>query len=393
MGDSMIKKYEDILKGIRNIQMANIDNQDLLKLGLEPLYLKVRPVYINLSGDIFYSTTDHYNCQLSEDVKKILSIMNSNEYERIRCDSIYNNDIYNCQFIIYKEQIFFDSLLSFQAYKKFSYIREYFQTAYGVTKQFYEPSKIEIYQRYYEPLMLKENGWPEVKYVNYNLLPKEYLDLFYLMSIEDFSLHKNPHSISGRDVRDSLNYNANIFWNFKNSLSIIDAYNLDTMNLLNSIKSTKSNVYSSLYELACKSKNMKKTVKELLIELNVYQEYEKWLEKKPRFNSKEDWKTEMYFWTTFDLLVQFIGFDKIEIQRSRTITTTKSNIYEEFFNLLIMEWDIVQLPKLIFDEDKQKFIWLPVNDLVTTGEDRECEEEIKLIKKYVPYDERYKYLK
>ena len=241
--------------------MANIDNQDLLKLGLEPLYLKVRPVYINLSGDIFYSTTDHYNCQLSEDVKKILSIMNSNEYERIRCDSIYNNDIYNCQFIIYKEQIFFDSLLSFQAYKKFSYIREYFQTAYGVTKQFYEPSKIEIYQRYYEPLILKENSWPEVKYVNYNLLPKEYLDLFYLMSIEDFSLHKNPHSISGRDVRDSLNYNANIFWNFKNSLSITDAYNLDTMNLLNSIKSTKSNVYSSLYELACKSKNMKKTVK------------------------------------------------------------------------------------------------------------------------------------
>ena len=89
----------------------------------------------------------------------------------------------------------------------------------------------------------------------------------------------------------------------------------------------------------------------------------------------------------------FFGFDKIETQVKKTITTSKPNIYEEFFNSLIMDYEIVQLPKLVFNEDTQKFRWIYPNEFINTGINREFEEEIKLIKKYVPYNERYKYLR
>lgn len=89
----------------------------------------------------------------------------------------------------------------------------------------------------------------------------------------------------------------------------------------------------------------------------------------------------------------FFGFDKIETQVKKTITTSKPNIYEEFFNSLIMDYEIVQLPKLVFDEDTQKFRWIYSNEFINTGINREFEEEIKLIKKYVPYNERHKYLR
>lgn len=111
-----------------------------------------------------------------------------------------------------------------------------------------------------------------------------------------------------------------------------------------------------------------------------------------RFDERSHWDI-MFYKASFDMLVQFVGFDKIETQLSKTITTSKSNIYEEFFNLLVMEYNIVQLPRLIFDEENQQFRWIYPNEFINSGINRECEKEIKLIKKYIPYEERYKYLK
>ena len=99
----------------------------------------------------------------------------------------------------------------------------------------------------------------------------------------------------------------------------------------------------------------------------------------------------MFKKASIDLLVQLIGLDKIETQQRKTITTTKSNIYEEFYNLILLGYDIIQLPKLICD--KGEFRWVNPNDFITTSTDRECEHELKLIKKNVPYDEWYRFLK
>ena len=94
-----------------------------------------------------------------------------------------------------------------------------------------------------------------------------------------------------------------------------------------------------------------------------------------------------------DLLIQFIGFDKIETQTRKTITTSRTNIYEEFFNLLIMDYEIKQIPKLIFDEENQHFRWINQNEFINAGINRECEKDIQLIKKYVPYKDRHLYFK
>ena len=44
------------------------------------------------------------------------------------------------------------------------------------------------------------------------------------------------------------------------------------------------------------------------------------------------------------------GYSKIETTISRTITTSVDNTYEEFFNYLLMDFNIVQIPKLMYDE-------------------------------------------
>ena len=51
------------------------------------------------------------------------------------------------------------------------------------------------------------------------------------------------------------------------------------------------------------------------------------------------------------------GYSKIETTISRTITTSIDNIYEEFFNYLLMDFNIVQIPKLMYDEKNNDFIF------------------------------------
>ena len=102
--------------------------------------------------------------------------------------------------------------------------------------------------------------------------------------------------------------------------------------------------------------------------------------------------TKIYYDSMFlrmakDVLVQFVGFSKIESQRRKTITTTDFNIYDTFWNAFLQGYEIVQLPKLIFDGEKQKLRWLSPQDFITTSFNRECEEELKRIKKFVPSDQ------
>lgn len=93
-----------------------------------------------------------------------------------------------------------------------------------------------------------------------------------------------------------------------------------------------------------------------------------------------------------DFAVSTIGFDKIETQVNNTITTTKINPYEFYFNYLIMGYDIVKLPKIIFDKQNQTFRIIAVNDYsIFSHYDEKYKEEANLIKRKVPYSERYKY--
>ena len=93
-----------------------------------------------------------------------------------------------------------------------------------------------------------------------------------------------------------------------------------------------------------------------------------------------------------DFAVLTIGIDKIETQVNNTITTTKQNPYEFYFNYLIMGYNIVRLPKVLFDAQKQVFRIIDVNEYsLASHYDEKYKEEAKLIIKKVPYSERYKY--
>jgi len=95
-----------------------------------------------------------------------------------------------------------------------------------------------------------------------------------------------------------------------------------------------------------------------------------------------------------DFLVQAVGFDKIETQLRRTITTSKLNINEAFFNYLIMEWQIQQIPKCLIDTESKRLRGIGTNDFSlnnNSGLERELSKEIQLIKKYIPILERPRY--
>jgi len=93
-----------------------------------------------------------------------------------------------------------------------------------------------------------------------------------------------------------------------------------------------------------------------------------------------------------DFIVLSAGIDKIETQIPNTITTTKLNPNEFYFNYLLMKYNIVELPAVYFDEREQKFIQKEKSDYSMVAlEDRKYAEEIQLIKKKVPYQERYRY--
>jgi hypothetical protein len=92
-----------------------------------------------------------------------------------------------------------------------------------------------------------------------------------------------------------------------------------------------------------------------------------------------------------DFLVQLVGFDKIETQVRKTITTSSPDFIERFYNYLIMDWNIVKIPKYVVNHNSKKVEELINYELLS----RNCklEEEVELIKKYIPQNERFKYFR
>lgn len=93
-----------------------------------------------------------------------------------------------------------------------------------------------------------------------------------------------------------------------------------------------------------------------------------------------------------DYVVQLTNFHKVE-RLPLTITTSSINIYEPFFNYLLMDFSVRQIPAVVFNEEKGDFCYYRPDDFITLGTERELEEEIRLIKKYVPLSERHKYFR
>ena len=71
-----------------------------------------------------------------------------------------------------------------------------------------------------------------------------------------------------------------------------------------------------------------------------------------------------------------MGFDKISSILKKTIITSKSNPYEYFYEYIKNGFSIIQVPKLIYDRDKQDFKFHQ-NKYINSGVNRIYENKIK----------------
>ena len=93
-----------------------------------------------------------------------------------------------------------------------------------------------------------------------------------------------------------------------------------------------------------------------------------------------------------DYIVQLAGFAKVE-QLQKTITTASIDIYEPFFNYLLMDFEVKRIPAVVYNNELGDFYYYRPNEFIVNGRERELEEEIRLIKKYVPLSERHNYFR
>ncbi len=378
--------------------LVNSNDANLQQAGLEPLYITVYPQYINLEGHILYGGINHYECNLANDIARILRIMNSNTYGRFDDVCGFLNDDYPIRFKIYNHQIFFDDLASLSVYKNCSDIRNLINQKYHLKDDFYEPTREEIYQDYGWEYFHKNHHLygTNIEYGHLNLTPQEQFNLLISSKMQELMPYTDPNDLTGNDLRKWLNYNANVFQNYTFSRKKKGVYNQEAMELINSLLETKRDVYNFFASFSKQTTDWQASIIQLLKEVGVYTEFKK---QKPTVSdifggdlyAERSYWDSMFFRASWDILVQFIGLDKIETQLSKTITTSKSNIYKEFFNFLILDYQIVQIPRLIFD-NSTGFKWVNPQEF-NLGIDKELEDEVRLIKKYVPYNERDKYFK
>ena len=66
------------------------------------------------------------------------------------------------------------------------------------------------------------------------------------------------------------------------------------------------------------------------------------------------------------------------------ITTSSFKIYETFYNYLLNDFTIYQVPKMIYDGDKKMYVMHKQNEFFIPDNELRLKEEIQSIKKLVP---------
>lgn len=115
-----------------------------------------------------------------------------------------------------------------------------------------------------------------------------------------------------------------------------------------------------------------------------------------------------------DICVQYLGYDSLErfspngrelkipywperynfeLLSPRTITSSYPNINERYYNYLLMDWTVKQLPRYYYNEHTRIYEKSDFNILYQSETEEKLEQEIKSIKKLVPLKERKQYFR
>ncbi len=168
-------------------------------------------------------------------------------------------------------------------------------------------------------------------------------------------------------------------------------FSKDALMLCKSIEQTKQQINKKINYLLSKTNDKKQLLINLLSTFNINVNNINYTSPYIPFVSEDiNNIDEVIKKIVVDTLVLYIGLDKIESSKEKTITTTKNNIYETYFNYILMDFDIVKLKRLLYDENTNDFYYEHNNTFINRNEVK-YEEEIKLIKKSVPLKDRHNF--
>ncbi len=117
-----------------------------------------------------------------------------------------------------------------------------------------------------------------------------------------------------------------------------------------------------------------------------------------------------------DILVQYLGYDSIEraipkdspyylsknlyyasygfdYSNYPSILTSCSNPNERFYNWKLMDWDIKQLDRMLWDEEEKRFVKSPTRNFHQSDKEIALGKEIEAIKREVPLQKRKEYFR
>lgn len=200
----------------------------------------------------------------------------------------------------------------------------------------------------------------------------------------------HAQDITAADVRMTINNGCLKPWIDKHSITNKEKgyFNNDMKDLFNSIYNAKTNIDWFFYNFSQKCNNSLDAINKLF---NVYNKkfidfteddimhYKPFVDedyKSPEAQRGIHYANELNKLHYVDLLIQLLDFDIISSVLRKTIVTSKTNFYEYFYEYINNGYNIVQVPKLIFDENIQNFRFYD-QGFINTGTNRECENKIE----------------
>lgn len=92
-----------------------------------------------------------------------------------------------------------------------------------------------------------------------------------------------------------------------------------------------------------------------------------------------------------DILVQACNYDSVESQLYRGITTSKFNIYETFYDYILHDYTIYQIPKKVYDPKEERYIDITRSEFLIPDSELRLKQELDAIRASVPLEERKVY--
>lgn len=193
--------YDEITFRLKKENIVNSEDEDLKKLGLEPLIMYLTPLFIDPDGKLYCSSnSNHYETIINNHVKDALSFLN-NDYANYTINK-------NLTYLIYEDNIYFMDIKDYEYFAAFPRIKEKIEET--INKKLYvkDVSMYDIFDSYY--LNYVDLNSEKCKFISIEPTINEELKMYYDAN-NPIKIIKCSSDITGIDVLSMLNYNANIF--------------------------------------------------------------------------------------------------------------------------------------------------------------------------------------